>query len=360
MAGWSLTVHDAKTGAHKTSVEPADSAWSTAIAPDGTTTETFIVNDADAPWPPGRVDDLFLPNDRLLARWWGDHCMYAQKVEDYAYEKDTGKVTVTTVDLITEAEWRLLGGVDGAEPGNEVPPLVVTNQSPRAAIGAAFARMMQWDEKWHYPIDVPGAEAGPISGQWEFLKKYRISDVIQQISERAGVEVYLRPYRTSDDGVRFAVEVAQAITVGTSSMNLAADDCPISAITYRKSGSRQVTGLLGVGNGTGEEQETRWQGRAPYLIPIRDTKQSFPDQTGDDLQQATDTYYEANRLPIAQWSVGAFTISDDWPPSHAAPGRRWLVESHGDPVIPDDVHPLRVIKVSGGNGYQLKTEVQSG
>lgn len=357
MDDWSLTVHDAKTGAHKALVASSDSSWSTALAPDGRTTETFVVTDAETPWPQGRVDELFEPNDRLLARWWGDHCMYAQKVEDYAYEKDTGKVTVTTVDLATEAEWRLLAGVNADET---VAPLVITNQSSRAAVGAAYARMMQWDEKWHYPIDVPPAEAGPITGQWEFWKKYRISDVIQQIAERAGVEVYLRPYKTADDGVRFSIEVSQAITLGVSTMNLTADDCPISNITYRKSGVRQVTGLLGVGNGTGQDQETKWSGAGPYNIPIRDTKQSFPDETGNGLQQATDSYYAANRDPLVQWSIGAFTISDGWPPSHAAPGRRWLVQSYGDPVIPDGTAQLRVIKVSGGNGRQLKTEVASG
>jgi hypothetical protein len=359
MPEWELTVHDATTGAFKARVDPANSNWSTALAPDGTTTETFVLNDDENPWPQGRVDDLFEPNDRLIARWWGDHCMYAQKVEDFVYERDTGKVTVTTVDLATESEWRMLGGVDGLAPGNSVPPLIITNQSPRAAIGAAFSRMMQWDDKWHYPIDVPFAEAGPISGQWEFWKKYRISDVIQQIAERAGVEVYLRPYKTPDGGLRFSIEVSQAITLGVSTMNLTADDCPISAVKYRKSGARQVTGILGVGNGTGEDQETKWAGGGAYSIPIRDTKQSFPDLTGAELQQATDTYFEANRFPLTQWSVGAFTISDDWPPSHAAPGRRWLVQSYNDPVIPNGVSALRVIKVSGGNGRQLTTEVTS-
>lgn len=359
MPEWELTVHDAKTGAFKAQLDLADSSWSTSLAGDGVSDETFVVNDNDTPWPAGRVDSLFKPNDRLLARWWGDHCVYAQKIEDYAYDRDTGKVKVHTVDLSTEAEWRLLGGVDGLAPGNNIPPLTVTNQAPRAAIGAAYARMMIWDAQWLYPIDLPGAEAGPISGTWEFWKKYRISDVLQQISERAGVEVFLRPYRAANSGVRFGIDVATAITAGTTTMNLAADDCPISAITYLKSGARQVTGLLGLGNGTGEAQEAKYAGAPPYTIPIRDTKQSFPDLTGDALQQATTTFYNANRVPVGQWSVGAFTIGDDWSPQHATPGRIWQVESNGDPVIPDGIQPLRVMKVSGGNGYQLKTEVAS-
>lgn len=359
MPDWELTVHDAKTGNYLDRFEPADSSWSTAIASDGSTTETIYVGNPEE-WPPGRIDELFEPNDRLLARSFGSHCMYAQKVEDWAFHKDSGKLTVTTVDLSVETEWRMLGGVDGLAPGNSVPPLVVTNQSALAAVGAAYARMMQWDEKWHYPIDIPAAAAGPISGTWEFWKKYRISDVIQQIAERAGAEVFLRPYRTSDGGVRFTIDVAPAITAGSSPMNLTADDCPISDITYRKSGVNQVTGLLGVGNGTGQDQETKWAGEPPYPIPIRDTKQSFPDQTEDGLQQATNSYFAANRNPLRQWSVGAFTISDAWPPSHVTPGRVWTVESYGDPAIPNGVHSLRVIKVTGGNGLQLTPEVANG
>ncbi|MDI9889979.1 hypothetical protein [Microbacterium sp. IEGM 1404] len=351
---WSLKVHDAYTGAPVRSVTSVDSKWSTSLAGDGVSTETIVVNDAENPWPHGDVANLFRPKARIIARWWGGSPLYAHLIEDWDYDKDAGTVTVEAADLLGEADWRMVDGV-GAD---KYSTLTVTRRTPSGAIAAALARMMQWGWEWQYPIDLPADAPGEIDGSWPFWKKHRISDIIKQIEDRAGVETYLRPYATADGGIRFQTRVGGPITIGSTLLHLDADETPIAGVRYRVDGKKQITGLLGVGNGSGEDQETAWRGGI-IRIPIRDIKESFPDLTGDALGQATEQYYLRNVDPVTQWSIGSYTIGDGYPPELAAPGRLWQVNSVGDPVIPDGVHPIRVIKASGTNGRQIQTEVQS-
>ncbi|MCC4250793.1 hypothetical protein, partial [Microbacterium testaceum] len=63
--------------------------------------------------------------------------------------------------------------------------------------------------------------------------------------------------------------------------------------------------------------------------------------------------------PVRQWSIGSVTVGEDFPPTLVLPGAELRLEVYGDPVIPDDVHHLRVLSVSGGNGRQLKPEVEN-
>lgn len=360
---WSLWVHDLITGDPRESLTlklGADDSWSTSIDGDGQSTTTIVVNDADEPWTPEALDELLEPGERLIVRWWGpnggshsgDVVVYAHKIQSYDYDMDAGTVTITATDLIGEAEWRMVDAV--LAPKNSV--LTVTNRTPSGAVAQVFARMMQWSPDWWFPIDLPADAPGDFSGSWIFWKQFTIAEILAEIRERTGVEIFLRAYGTEAGGVRFQVRVGAPITVGGINLNLGADESPIAGVKYRKDASQVLTGLLGIGNGTGEDQETRWAGEPG--APIRDTKKSFNDLSGDALQQATTSYYLANRDPIVQWDIGAFVIGEQFPPDVALPGAVFNFEIYGNPVIPDGVHTLRVLAVSGSNGRQLKPEVQ--
>lgn len=361
---WSLWVHDLITGepvaplTMQLGVE--GDGWSASIGGDGASTTTIVANDADTPWTPATIDNLLSPGKRMIARWWGaqggahpaDMVVYAHKIQSYDYDRDAGTITITGVDLIAEAEWRMIDGV--LAPKDSV--LTILNRTPSGAVAQTLARMMQWGPEWWYPIDLPADASGDFSGSWVFWKQFTISEILAEIRERTGVEIFLRPYATGSGGVRFQTRVGAPITVGGINLNIDADETPVAGIKYRKDASQVLTGLLGIGNGTGEDQETRWAGNP--AAPIRDTKKSFNDLVGDPLQQATSSYYTANRSPVVQWDVGAFVVSEDFPPAVALPGAVFNFEVSGDPVIPDGVHALRVLAVSGTNGRQVKPEVQ--
>lgn len=357
MAGLELWVHDAITGNEKARVFPtADATWSTNLGGTGQSSWTFVVDDAETGMTGARIADLFLPNARLLALRWGATVLGAWKIEDWDYSGDAGTVTVPAVELLrNETKWRMTYGLSEYTLGT----LTVTNRSHAGAVRAILSRFKDRSADWNYPIDLPPDGAGSFSQTWEYWKKFTIEDLLVQV-ESEGVEIFFRPYLTAGRQLRFETIVAPRVVVGSSSFHLQAEDSPLSGIHYRVSGANQITGGQGTGEGTGQDQPVKFAGGGPYTIPIRDAKQQFPDLAGDRLQEATNAWFAQDRNPTVQWTVDTFTISDDFPPAHALTGRGWKLESKGHPVYPDGVHSLRVIAASGGFGYQIKTEVQSG
>jgi hypothetical protein len=355
MAEWVTEIHDAMTGDFIERAFPAGANWSTSLMGDGTGTFTFQVDDEETKVSRSRFWELFEPNSRFIVHRWGDFIAYAGKIEDWDYSLDAKSITIPTVELANEFNWRLTYGVNQYENGT----LTVTNRTHSGAVRAILARFMQWSAEWAYPIDLPADASGTFTQTWEYWRKYKIRDLIAQI-EAEGYEVYLRPYRTSAGGHRFQTRVAQKVTIGTSSFFLQAAESPLTGVTFRRSGAQQITGGQGLGNGMGQTQPVAWAGSVTgQPIPIRDAKREFPGLEGDRLQASVNAWVQRDREPITQWSVESFQISDEWGPEHAAPGRVWQLHSKGDPIAPDGVSAQRVIKVSGGTGLTLKTEVQS-
>jgi hypothetical protein len=361
---WSVWVHDAKTGEPRERLDldlTGDSPWSASIEGAGVSEVTIATS--GGLWTPALIEESFSPNNRLLVRWWGvnggahpdDVVVSAHKIDDYDYDRDAGTVKVSAVDLIEVAGWRLIGPV-GSDPHLT---LTITGRSAEGAVAEALDRMMQYGHPdWILPIDLPVNTPGEFSGEWVFWKKPLISDVLAEIRTRMGVEVYLRPYPTASGGVRFQTLVAGAIGTGGTLLHLDAEDSPLAGVHYRVNGSSQVTGLQALGQGTGEDQKTTYSGGVINCI-IRDTSKDFGDLVGDALQDASNTHYARNINPVRQWSIGSVTVGEDFPPALVLPGAELRLEVYGDPVIPDDVHHLRVLSVSGGNGRQLKPEVEN-
>ena len=351
-----LWTHDSVTGNERTQVRPADAGaqWSTNLAGTGTCSFVFVVNDADTGMNLSDITAKFTPNSTLFSLREGAAVIGAWKVEDWDYDEDGGTVTVTGAELRGEAAWRMTYGVNSFTLGT----LAVTNRSYPAAVRAILSRFMQWSPEWAYPIDLPADGAGTFSAVWEFWKKFTIEDLLKQI-ENEGYEVFLRPY-LSGSQLRFEAMVSTRVSSGLSHFHLQAEDSPLAGVHYKVSGATQITGGQGVGGGTGQDQPVAWAGSGPYLIPIRDAKHEFPDLEGDRLQAATDAWFASARNPAAQWTVGKFTASDEYPALHATTGRGWKLESKGHPVFPDAIHDVRVIATSGSFSSVITTEVQSG
>lgn len=349
-----LWTHDAITGDERKRVFPAEQGaqWSMNLLGTGTCSFVFVVNDAETGMTGAEVDATFKPNATMFSLRWGTTVMGAWKIEDWEYAD--GLVTVTGVEIRNEATYRLTYGVSVYTSGT----LTVTNRSHSGAVRAILARFMQWAPEWKYPIDLPADGSGSVTTTWEFWKKLTINDLFTQIEDE-GYEVVLRPYLTSGRQLRFQTLVAAKVSVGTSYFHLQAADSPLSGIRYKKSGAEQLTGLQGVGNGTGQDQEVAWAGNSGSSgIPIRDAKREFPDLTGARLQAATNATFAALSQPIVQWTVSSFTASDYYPPSHAVCGRGWQLESKRHPIFPDGTHNLRVIASSGSFSNVISTEVQ--
>lgn len=352
-----LWTHGAITGTERGRVFPAEQGaqWSMNLNGTGTCSFVFVVNDAETGMTGAQIDATFAPNSTMLSLRWGTVVVGAWKIEEYDYDDDKGTVTVTGVELRNEAAWRLTYGVSVYEQGT----LAVTARNRQGATRAILERFMQWSPEWKYPIDLPADGEGSYTATWEYWKKFTIADLLAQV-EDDGVEIFFRPYLTAGRQLRFETIVAIKVSVGTSYFHLQAEDSPLSGVRFKKSGSEQLTGLQGIGTGTGQDQPVAWAGGGPYTIPIRDAKREFPDLSQTRLQSATNATFTALREPIVQWTVSTFTASDEYPPSHAVVGRGWQLESKGHRVLPDGTQTLRVIAASGSFSNVISVEVQSG
>lgn len=352
---WETTIRWTQDGTFYDRVNPASFSWSTSLLGDGSATLTFKTDDAFLPLP-RHPYDLFRPNLLAVDLRWGDFVAFFGKIEDWSYDRDAGLITVRAVELANEFKWRMTYGVANYQDGT----LVVQNRTHSGAVARILERFMFWDSGWRYPIDLPADAPGTFSDPgWEYWRKNRISDLIEQVREQ-GYEIYLRPYVAAGGITRLQTRVAPRVTLATSTFNLQAQRSPLGSVSYTVDGSRQLTGVQALGNGSGQDQETRYAYAFPgEPIPFRDAKIDLADLTGQALQGAANAALTNDRNAIVQWSVGEFNVSDEWTPDHAAVGRVWQIDSYGDPVIPDGRHNLRVIRASGSLGTVIKTEVQS-
>lgn len=351
-----LWVHDAITGNEISQVHPieAGSSWSTNLGGTGQCTWPFRVDDLDSGMSGARAKSLFQPNARLLALRYGTEVIGAWKVEDWDYSGDDGIIKVAGPELVrNETKWRMTYGLSEYELGT----LAVANSSYQNAVRAIISRFKDRSPAWNYPIDLPQDWPGSYSQTWEFWKKFTIEDLLVQI-EQEGMEIFFRPYLTAARQLRFETIVDTMVTVGAAAFHLQAEDSPLSGVHYRVNGAEQITGGQGIGEGSGQDQQVRFSGGPPYTIPIRDAKTQFPDLTGARLQAATDAWFARAKDPIVQWTVDTFTASDEYPPTLAATGRAWKLQSSGHEIYPNGTHDLRVVAASGGWGAQIKTEVQ--
>lgn len=350
-----LWVHDSWTGDEIRRVDHAvdqGTSWSTNVSGSGES--TWVVKADDDTYRRADIEQMFTPNARLLALRFGTVVLGAWKVEDWDYAEDSGTVTVTAAELFGETKWRMTYALSDITAGT----LTVANKSISGAVRAILARFMQWTSGWFYPIDLPADGAGSFSATWHWWEKFTIYDLLQQVREM-GYEIMLRPYLTGGRQLRFQTLVAPKVTSGKSYFHLQAEDRPLSGVHYMVSGVDQVTGVHGLGSGTGQDQVSAVAGNLAFLIPARDVKIPFPDLAGARLQAATDAARDAGRNPIVQWTVGAFTFSDTYGPEHGLSGRAWQLQSKGHPIYPDGEHELRVIAASGSWSNRIKTEVQS-
>jgi hypothetical protein len=333
-------------------VFPSEHGWSTDLLGNGTSDAVWKTDDEERPVT--NVAATFRPNARGLAVIAGGTVLYAGKIETYSHALDAQTLTVSTVEIRIETMWRLTYGVNQYENGT----LTITNRSASGAVRAILARMMQWSAEWALPIDLPADGSGTISQTWEFWRKLRISDLLQQIEEE-GFEVYFRPYLAGDQ-VRFQAVVASKIILGRTKFILQAPEIPIDHITYTVDGSSEVTGVQGLGDGMEQDQKVAWAGStAGQDIIVRDTKKEYPDLVGDRLAAATEAGLREDQDPLAQWSIGQFHVSEEWSPEHALPARGWSIYSQGEPVIPDGTHELRVISAKGKTTSRIiEVEVQ--
>lgn len=352
------SIHAAMSGTELARVRPAGGTWRATRAGNGGGTFTYNLDDGDESLTRDDVWQMLEPNDRLVAVNDGDHVAYLGVIGDWEYDRESRSITIAHTEYRTAIfPQRMTFGVNQYQNGD----LLISNRSRNGAARAVLSRAQQWSPEWATLVDVDALPdgAGTFSLDVRRWQTFKIEDLLALI-EKDGCEIYLRPYRTAT-GVRLQPVVSVRYTNGTIDLDATVDESPVIGLTYRRDGNQQVTGVLGVGNGTGSKMVTEWAGSVTgQTIPIRDVKREFKDiKDPAQLKRAAQAVYDELRNPIEQLSFGV-NLDDGLSLADVQIGRVIRLETNGDAVIPDGVRDLRVISLAGTveNESEVTPEVQ--
>lgn len=354
---WSYAIHDTRTGAHLMEAQPSACSWTRRLTGTGTGSVSFPLLDSETAIPRSTIRDLLKPTARTLVVKWDTHVAFAGMVTDTSYVRDTGVVTANVTEIRGLFVKRMTGGVNQyGSPWD----FSYTNRSAAGAARAILARAMAPSSEWNLPIDLPANGAGDLSRQVDFYETMTISDLLAEVEDQSGATIDFRPYLASGVLRWDARAVGESQTFGVSDLPVSPAESRATGLTVKLNGAKQVTGILALGNGTGEDMLTAYAptgGSGAVEIPVRDEKRESKDlKTTAGLQRFADAEY-------AKWSVVREQLSfkvrlgDDMTPADVQPGRKLRMDVRNDPWIPDGVREQRVIALAGDMGLGVTPEV---
>ena len=357
---WAVRAFATRSGTSPQILEPASCRWTRRITGAGSGQFSFALRDSDA-LPRDTMRTLLRPNGRTLAAMWGDHVAYAGIIKSTSYDRESGFVTAETMEIRALLDKRMTGGVNqyGA-PWNR-------SYTGRSAAGAVRA-VLQWAQspssEWTLPIDLPPDGAGPLERQVDFFETMTINDLISEIEDEAGVTVDFRPYVTSGGLLRWETRVIGPETVyGVTDLPVTVEGSRVTNLQVVEDGSNQVTGILALGNGTGEDMLTAYAptgGSGATAIPVRDEKRTAKDtKKKANLQRFADAEYAKWSVVREAWAFST-VVDDNLTPDMLAPGRQLRMDVRGDEWLTDGLRTRRVISLSGDLSMTLTPEVDDG
>lgn len=354
---WSYAIHDTRTGAHLMEVHPSACSWTRRLTGTGTGSVSFPLLDSATAIPRGTIRDLLKPTARTLVVKWGTHVAFAGMVTDTSYARDTGVVTANVTEIRTLFVKRMTGGV------NQYGSAWNFSYSGRSAAGAARAiltRAMAPSSEWELPIDLPANGSGSLSRQVDFYETMTISDLLQEVEDQSGTTVDFRPYLASGVLRWEARTVGASQTFGVSDLPVSPAESRVTGLTVKMNGTKQVTGVLALGNGTGEDMITAYAptgGSGATEIPVRDEKREAKDlKTTSGLQRFADAEY-AKWSHVREQMSFKVRLGGDLTPIDVQPGRLLRMDVRRDPWLPDGVRQQRVIALAGDMGLGVTPEV---
>lgn len=356
---WEVWIHNTRSGSPERRIPVAAASWNRRLGSLGSATHVFATRGSGL--PKSLINEITRGNKYTIVQRWDRHCAYAGVIRDDRAPDNSPILPLRSKEIRAALfEGRLPHGVNEYSPNGAV--LTVTNRSWAGAIRAILDKGTKGGlvPGWELPIDLPTDSAGGFSAEWLYEDGLSIDDMFKQV-EDDGAETDLAPYLTSNDYLRYAPRVAETITVGEPF--LLPSRAPGSIVTNLEPGNdvaAQRTGVLGFGNGTGA---ARLWAYAPQTgdgirdMPVQDVQVSFPDIFDQArLQAAVDAEFRRRNYPIRQWGLELHI--NTYGPAIGDAGRLLDVHTFGSDRIPDGVHHLRSIGLSGDMSRKVTPEVQ--
>jgi len=356
---WEVWIHNTRSGSPERRIPVASASWNRRLGSLGSATHGFVTRGSGL--PKSLINELKRGNKYSIVQRWGTHCAYAGVIRDDRAPDNSPVLPLRSKEIRAALfEGRLPHGVN--EYTKEGVVLAVTNRSWAGAVRAILDKGTKGGAVagWELPIDLPADGSGGFSAGWLYEEGLSIGDMLKQV-EDDGAETDHAPYLTPSGYLRYETRVAQTITTGAPF--LLPSRAPGSIVTNLEPGTdvaAQRTGVLGFGNGSGAD---RLWAFAPQTgdgirdMPVQDVQVTFPDIYDQArLQAAVDAEFRRRNTPIEQWGMELHI--NTYGPAIADVGRLLDVHTFGSDRIPDGVHHLRSIGLSGDMNFKVTPEVQ--
>lgn len=358
---WEVWIHNTRSGSPELQLPNVSSAnWTRRLGSLGS--GSHQVELAQARMPKSLIREIARGNKYTITQRWGVECAYAGVITNRQFIDASSRLILNHSELRAAVLGvRLPHGVNEYNPA--AGQRTVTNRSHAGALRA----VLTWATKsgtvpgWELPIDLSADGGGGFSATWREEEGLTTNDLIGQI-EADGAETDLHPYITSDGYLRYQAKAAAPViaTAGSFLLPVRAPGSIVLDLETEDDYAAQMTGVLGFGNGTGQDRLWKY---APTVadgigdLPVRDVRVNFPDiYDPNRLQAAVNAEFAQRRPPVDQWSFSLFI--GDRGPAFAGPAHLLDMHVYGSDFIDDGVHSKRVIALSGDMGYVVKPEVQ--
>jgi len=254
---WNVSVHESWEGAHLLEIFDIVNASKQTTRLSGTGMGTHAIQlrgtdlyskkptDAERAY----VRDLFAHWSRKIVVRRGAETVYDGWIGRRKFDPATGVLQLTTFEMRSaQLGARLTYGVNGYLSGS----LSVAGRSHAGAVRAIVQRAVQWGPGFHIPIDPPADGAGDFTADWPWWQHLRIEDLLQQV-EKAGSEVYFRPYRNASGAARYETQVGAPVSGDTYPLSFSAAHSPVTGLVDDEDGTQMLTGVQYQGNGTDQD-----------------------------------------------------------------------------------------------------------
>ena len=351
---WSYAIHELRTGRALYEVVPDSVSWTRRITGSGSGSFGFRLLDNTTVPRAGRRG-LFTPNDRVIVVKWNDgHSVFAGVVTSTSYDRTSGMLSVSTVELRSVFARRFAGPLESYGPGWDFD---FNNVTAKAAAETIVSRTLTAGTGYELPIVVweTGA-AGTFSRKARYYETVTIDDLLSEI-EAQGVTIDFNPDLTADGDLAWVMVTGQSLDRGVTSLSVDAPDSPIRGLSVTDDGAKQSNGVLALGKGSGKEMKAGYA-TSTAGGSARDSKITLKDESNAIALGLAASAEMGSRLrPTEQWSFKV-RVSDVVTPWMLRPGRVLDVSVFGDPWIPDGHRDLTVIAISGDGSLFVTPEVQ--
>lgn len=317
--------------------------------------------------------DLSEPLRRVWVACWSDarhdeYPVFAGTVQDREYDRDSGVLSMPLQDVWKALQGRLVR--DRAASNIVTAKLTYSNLALETLARYAIeAGMGTPSNDWLLPFTFPTAKSGSHARTWQGFDFETVSDVLDELMKTAGgPDIDFRPFwgaPTSDPQLYYGARLG-VLTGSTWSYNLSAPDCALTRVKYLESGADVVTHEIATGDGS-EKNLRLAHGRTDGLgYGVERVTAYSSVKKVSELQGLADSARASLSTTTAQWSfsipTAGVTDADGRLVSPCVADLRlgdvFRIISKNDPMIPDGVHTLRLIRFSGNLGPVVDLGVQ--